>query len=168
QTLQALTDLVRSARSRNIGVLHPAFNLSKHLRDGLQRYLPDNVHQLLSGRIVISLTRVADGENVLVSDFRSKDEVVDALFCSSFVPFISGLIPPSFRGVRYIDGGVSDIIPFFDTKTTITVSPFYGESDICPKVKSTNFLHVDFTKLSLRLCSENIYLLTRVLFPADL
>uniref|UniRef100_A0A8C0DL00 Acylglycerol transacylase n=1 Tax=Balaenoptera musculus TaxID=9771 RepID=A0A8C0DL00_BALMU len=168
QTLQALMDLVRSARSRNIGVLHPAFNLSKHLRDGLQRYLPDNVHQLLSGRIVISLTRVADGENVLVSDFRSKDEVVDALFCSSFVPFISGLIPPSFRGVRYIDGGVSDIIPFFDTKTTITVSPFYGESDICPKVKSTNFLHVDFTKLSLRLCSENIYLLTRVLFPADL
>ncbi|KAM9073267.1 1-acylglycerol-3-phosphate O-acyltransferase PNPLA3 isoform 2-T2 [Megaptera novaeangliae] len=99
QTLQALTDLVRSARSRNIGVLHPAFNLSKHLRDGLQRYLPDNVHQLLSGRIVISLTRVADGENVLVSDFRSKDEVVDALYCSSFVPFISGLIPPSFRGV---------------------------------------------------------------------
>ncbi|XP_068416967.1 1-acylglycerol-3-phosphate O-acyltransferase PNPLA3 [Eschrichtius robustus] len=168
QTLQALMDLVRSARSRNIGVLHPAFNLSKHLRDGLQRYLPDNVHQLLSGRIVISLTRVADGENVLVSDFRSKDEVVDALFCSSFVPFISGLIPPSFRGVRYIDGGVSDIIPFFDTKTTITISPFYGESDICPKVKSTNFLHVDFTKLSLRLCSENIYLLTRVLFPADL
>eukprot|EP00069_Balaena_mysticetus_P011098 bmy_21082T0 len=120
QTLQALMDLVRCARSRNIGILHPAFNLSKHLRDGLQRYLPDNVHQLLSGRIVISLTRVADGENVLVSDFRSKDEVVD----------------------RYIDGGVSDIIPFFDTKTTITVSPFYGESDICPKVKSTNFLHV--------------------------
>ncbi|XP_007453992.1 PREDICTED: patatin-like phospholipase domain-containing protein 3 [Lipotes vexillifer] len=168
QTLQALVDLVRSARSRNIGVLHPTFSLSKHLRDGLQRYLPDNVHQLLSGKIVISLTRVADGENVLVSDFRSKDEVVDALFCSSFVPFISGLIPPSFRGVRYVDGGVSDIIPFFDTKTTITVSPFYGESDICPKVKSTNFLHVNFTKLSLRLCSENIYLLSRVLFPADL
>ncbi|TKC41823.1 hypothetical protein EI555_008173 [Monodon monoceros] len=168
QTLQALVDLVRSARSRNIGVLHPTFSLNKHVRDGLQRHLPDNVHQLISGKIVISLTRVADGENVLVSDFRSKDEVVDALSCSSFVPFVSGLIPPSFRGVRYVDGAVSDIIPFFDTKTTITVSPFYGESDICPKVKSTNFLHVDFTKLSVRLCSENLYLLTRVLFPADL
>ncbi|XP_059969258.1 1-acylglycerol-3-phosphate O-acyltransferase PNPLA3 [Mesoplodon densirostris] len=168
QTLQAFVDLVRSARSRNIGVLHPSFSLSRHVRDGLQRYLPDNVHQLLSGKMVISLTRVADGENVLVSDFRSKDEVVDALFCSAFVPLISGLIPPSFRGVRYVDGGVSDIIPFSDTKTTITISPFYGESDICPKVKSTNFFHVEFTKLSLRLCSENIYLFTRVLFPADL
>ncbi|XP_022452788.1 1-acylglycerol-3-phosphate O-acyltransferase PNPLA3 isoform X2 [Delphinapterus leucas] len=99
QTLQALVDLVRSARSRNIGVLHPTFSLNKHVRDGLQRHLPDNVHQLISGKIVISLTRVADGENVLVSDFRSKDEVVDALSCSSFVPFVSGLIPPSFRGV---------------------------------------------------------------------
>ncbi|XP_023983267.1 1-acylglycerol-3-phosphate O-acyltransferase PNPLA3 isoform X2 [Physeter macrocephalus] len=99
QTLQTLVDIVQSARSRNIGILHPAFNMSKHVRDGLQRYLPDNVHQILSGKIVISLTRVADGENVLVSDFRSKDEVVDALLCSSFVPFISGLIPPSFRGV---------------------------------------------------------------------
>ncbi|XP_057599310.1 1-acylglycerol-3-phosphate O-acyltransferase PNPLA3 [Hippopotamus amphibius kiboko] len=166
--LQILMDLARSARSRNIGILHPAFNLSKHLRDGLQRYLPDNVHQLLSGKIVVSLTRVSDGENVLVSDFRSKDEVVDALFCSSFIPIICGLIPPSFRGVRYIDGGVSDIIPFFDTKTTITVSPFYGESDICPKVKSTNFLHEGFTKLNLRLCSENLHLVTRAVFPPDL
>ncbi|XP_030711248.2 1-acylglycerol-3-phosphate O-acyltransferase PNPLA3 isoform X1 [Globicephala melas] len=168
QTLQALVDLVRSARSRNIGVLHPTFSLNKEVRDGLQKHLPDNVHQLVSGKIVISLTRVADGENVLVSDFRSKDEVVDALSCSSFVPFFSGLIPPSFRGVRYVDGAVSNIIPFFDTKTTITVSPFYGESDICPKVKSTNFLHVNVTKLSVRLCSENLYLLTRVLFPSDL
>ncbi|XP_058936909.2 1-acylglycerol-3-phosphate O-acyltransferase PNPLA3 isoform X2 [Kogia breviceps] len=99
QTLQTLVDMVQSARSRTIGVLHPAFNMSKLVRDGLQRYLPDNVHQILSGKIVISLTRVADGENVLVSDFRSKDEVVDALLCSSFVPFICGLIPPSFRGV---------------------------------------------------------------------
>ncbi|XP_067554433.1 1-acylglycerol-3-phosphate O-acyltransferase PNPLA3 isoform X2 [Pseudorca crassidens] len=99
QTLQALVDLVRSARSRNIGVLHPTFSLNKEVRDGLQKHLPDNVHQLVSGKIVISLTRVADGENVLVSDFRSKDEVVDALSCSSFVPFFSGLIPPSFRGV---------------------------------------------------------------------
>lgn len=67
-----------------------------------------------------------------------------------------------------MDGGLSDNVPFFDAKTTITVSPFYGEYDICPKVKSTNFLHVDMTKLSLRLCSENVYLLIRTLFPADL
>ncbi|XP_045376535.2 1-acylglycerol-3-phosphate O-acyltransferase PNPLA3 isoform X2 [Camelus bactrianus] len=168
QTLQILKDLVLHTRSRNISILPPSFNLIKCIQDSLHRHLPDNVHRLLSGRLFISLTRVSDGENVLVSDFQSKDEVIDALICSSFIPFFFGFIPPSFRGVRYVDGGMTDILPFLDTKTTITVSPFYGESGICPKVKSTNFLHVDFTTLSLRCCSENAYLLYQTLFPPDL
>ncbi|XP_040089921.1 1-acylglycerol-3-phosphate O-acyltransferase PNPLA3 [Oryx dammah] len=167
ETVEMLMDLVRSARSRSMGILHPGFSLSKHIRDGLQRHLPDNVHQLISGKMVISLTRVSDGENVLVSDFHSKDEVVDALYCSSYIPLLFGLIPPSFRGVRYVDGGISDNIPFIDTKTTITVSPFYGESDICPRVKPTFFLHEGFTKLNLYFCTENLYLVFRSLFPPD-
>ncbi|XP_043737059.1 1-acylglycerol-3-phosphate O-acyltransferase PNPLA3 isoform X2 [Cervus elaphus] len=99
QRLRILMDLVRTARSRNLGILHPAFSLSKYIRDGLHRHLPDNVHQLLSGKMVMSLTRVSDGENVLVSDFHSKAEVVDALYCSCYIPVVFGLIPPSFRGV---------------------------------------------------------------------
>ncbi|KAB0339210.1 hypothetical protein FD754_024055, partial [Muntiacus muntjak] len=77
QRLQMHMDLIQSIRSRILGILHPGFNLSKYVRDGLHRHLPDNVHQLLSGKIAISLTRVSDGENVLVSDFHCKDEVVD-------------------------------------------------------------------------------------------
>nr|XP_008528919.1 PREDICTED: patatin-like phospholipase domain-containing protein 3 isoform X2 [Equus przewalskii] len=166
--VQILIKISRSARSRNIGIFHPSFNLDRQIREDLHRHLPGNVHQLISGKICISLTRVSDGENVMVSDFRSKDEVVDALMCSCFIPFLSGLMPPSFRGVRYVDGGLSNNIPFFDAKTTITVSPFYGEFDICPKATSTNFLYMDFARLSLRLCSENVYLVIRALFPPDL
>ncbi|EPY74918.1 hypothetical protein CB1_001862009 [Camelus ferus] len=99
QTLQILKDLVLHTRSRNISILPPSFNLIKCIQDSLHRHLPDNVHRLLSGRLFISLTRVSDGENVLVSDFQSKDEVIDALICSSFIPFFFGFIPPSFRGV---------------------------------------------------------------------
>ncbi|XP_051016077.1 1-acylglycerol-3-phosphate O-acyltransferase PNPLA3 [Acomys russatus] len=167
QILEILMDLVRKARSRNIGTFHPFFNLNKCIRDGLQEVLPDNVHQIISGRVYISLTRVSDGENVLVSDFQSKDEVVDALVCSCFIPLFSGLIPPSFRGERYVDGGASDNIPVLDAKTTITVSPFYGEHDICPKVKSTNFFYVNITNLSLRLCTGNLHLISRAFFPPD-
>ncbi|XP_004642507.1 patatin-like phospholipase domain-containing protein 3 [Octodon degus] len=167
QALQILMDLVRKARARNISTLHPSFNLSRHLREGLQEILPDNVHQLISGKICISLTRVSDGENVLVSDFKSKEEVVDALLCSCFIPFLCGLIPPTFRGVRYMDGGASNNLPVLDSQTTITVSPYYGECDICPKIKSTNFLHVTITNLSLRLCLGNLYLLSRAFFPPD-
>ncbi|XP_027710113.1 1-acylglycerol-3-phosphate O-acyltransferase PNPLA3 isoform X2 [Vombatus ursinus] len=165
--LQILMDLVRSARKRNIGVFHPSFNMSTCIRDGLNKVLPSNVHKLVSGKLVISLTRVSDGKNVLVSDFDSKEEIVDALVCSCFIPFYCGLIPPTFRGVRYLDGGVSNNVPFIDSSTTITVSPFYGEHDICPRVKSTNFFHVNITNLSFRLCSGNIYLVARALFPPE-
>ncbi|EHB09781.1 Patatin-like phospholipase domain-containing protein 3 [Heterocephalus glaber] len=182
-------DLVRKATARRMGTLHPSFNLSKWLRDGLQEILPDNVHQLVSGRICISLTRVSDGENVLVSDFRSKEEVLDALLCSTFIPFFCGIIPPTFRGValmcstfipffcgiipptfrgvRYMDGGMSNNLPILDVKTTITVSPFYGECDICPKVKSTNFFHVNITNLPFRLCLGNLQLLSKTFFPSN-
>ncbi|XP_045322343.1 1-acylglycerol-3-phosphate O-acyltransferase PNPLA3 [Leopardus geoffroyi] len=166
--VHVLMGLVYAARRRNIGIFHPSFRATSYIREHLRRHLPANVHTLVSGRMCVSLTRVSDGESVLVSDFQSKDEVVDALVCSSFIPFYCGLIPPSFRGVRYVDGGITNNIPFFDSKTTITVSPFFGEYDICPKVKSTNFLHVELTTLSLRLCPENVYLLIRALFPPDL
>ncbi|XP_056653474.1 1-acylglycerol-3-phosphate O-acyltransferase PNPLA3 isoform X2 [Monodelphis domestica] len=143
--LQILMDLCRSARKRNLGVLHPSFHMSQHLRDGLNKHLPDNAHQLVSGKMVVSLTRVSDGKNVLVSDFDSKEEVID----------------------RYIDGGASSNSPLIDAGTTITVSPFYGEYDICPKVISTNFFYVAVTDFSFRFCSANVYLVTRALFPPE-
>ncbi|XP_063099959.1 1-acylglycerol-3-phosphate O-acyltransferase PNPLA3 isoform X2 [Cavia porcellus] len=166
--LQMLMHIVRKARARSMGTLHPYCNLSSILQEGLQEILPDNVHQLISGRICISLTRVSDGQNVLVSDFQSKQEVLDALLCSCFIPFFCGLIPPTFRGVRYVDGGVSNNLPVLDSQTTITVSPYYGECDICPKIKSTNFMQVTAGNLSFRLCLGNLYLLSRTMFPPNL
>uniref|UniRef100_A0A2K6ELV3 Acylglycerol transacylase n=1 Tax=Propithecus coquereli TaxID=379532 RepID=A0A2K6ELV3_PROCO len=165
--LQVLMELVRMARRKNIGIFHPSFNMTKFFRDNLNKYLPADVHKLISSKVCISLTRVSDGKNVLVSDFHSKDEVVDALWCSCFIPFYCGFFPPTFRGVRYIDGGGSDNLPLSDAKTTITVCPFYGEYDICPKTRSTNFLHVCFNTFNIRVCSANIYLMLRSLSPPD-
>ncbi|XP_059508338.1 patatin-like phospholipase domain containing 3 isoform X3 [Stegostoma tigrinum] len=91
--------VAKEARKRNLGPLHPSFNLVKILKNGLFRSLPENAHQLATGRLCISLTRVPDGENVLVSEFNSKEELIQALICSAFVPIYCGLIPPSFRGV---------------------------------------------------------------------
>ncbi|XP_049740580.1 1-acylglycerol-3-phosphate O-acyltransferase PNPLA3 [Elephas maximus indicus] len=167
RTIQVLMDLGRAIRRQKLGLLQPSFSFNKYLRDRLHRELPANIHQLVSGKISVSLTRVSDGKNVLVSDFQSKEEVVDALLCSCFIPFLSGLIPPTFRGERYMDGGASNNMPFADDKTTITVSPYFGEHDICPKVKSSNFLYVNFTMLSLRLCSANAYLLVRTIHPGE-
>uniref|UniRef100_A0A8D0FVG2 Patatin like phospholipase domain containing 3 n=1 Tax=Strix occidentalis caurina TaxID=311401 RepID=A0A8D0FVG2_STROC len=107
--------LAKEARKRNLGPLHPSFNVIKIIRDGLMRNLPENTHQLSSGRLCISLTRVSDGKNALISNFNSKEEVVQALICSSFVPIYCGLIPPSFRGVvlgEICEQGYSDALKF--------------------------------------------------------
>lgn len=77
RVVRMIMKMARVARSRKLGILHPAFHISRYLRTELHKDLPDNVHQLVSGRLGISLTRVADGKNVLVSHFRTKSEVVD-------------------------------------------------------------------------------------------
>ncbi|XP_042651137.1 1-acylglycerol-3-phosphate O-acyltransferase Pnpla3-like isoform X1 [Tyto alba] len=159
--------LAKEARKRNLGPLHPSFNVVKIIRDGLMRNLPENTHQLSSGRLCISLTRVSDGKNALISNFNSKEEVVQALICSSFVPIYCGLIPPSFRGVRYVDGGISDNLPHYESKNTITVSPFAGECDICPKGNSANFHEMNLTNTSIQLSLGNLYRLTQALFPPE-
>uniref|UniRef100_UPI00398EFB3E patatin-like phospholipase domain containing 3 n=1 Tax=Pristiophorus japonicus TaxID=55135 RepID=UPI00398EFB3E len=162
-----IMELAKEARKRNLGPLHPSFNLVKIMRNGLFRTLPENAHQLATGRLCISLTRVLDGENVLVSDFNSKEELIQALICSAFVPIYCGLIPPSFRGVRYVDGGISNNLPQYELKNTITVSPFSGESDICPRDSSTNFHELRVTNTSIQFSLDNLYRLTRALFPPE-
>ncbi|XP_029142134.1 patatin-like phospholipase domain-containing protein 2 [Protobothrops mucrosquamatus] len=159
--------LAKEARKRNLGPLHPSFNVMKIIRDGLYKNLPENSYRLLSGKLSISLTRVSDGENVLISNFNSKEEVVQALLCSSFVPIYCGLIPPSFRGVRYVDGGLSDNLPHHNSKSTITISPFSGECDICPRGNSANFHEMNLTNTSIQFSLGNTYRLMQALFPPE-
>ncbi|XP_031687709.1 patatin-like phospholipase domain-containing protein 2 [Oncorhynchus kisutch] len=160
-------ETVMDARKRNLGPLHPSFNPLKIIRSGLERDLPANAHTLASGRLCVSLTRVSDGQNVIVSEFKSKEELIQALLCSCFIPIYCGLIPPSFQGVRYVDGGISDNLPQSELKNTITISPFSGESDICPRDTSFNFHELRFTNTSIRLNLSNMYRLSKALFPPE-
>ncbi|ESO97529.1 hypothetical protein LOTGIDRAFT_104376 [Lottia gigantea] len=158
--------LATKARSRTLGPLHPSFHINKILREALRQVLPENAHEIASGRLFISLTRVSDKQAVIVSQYDSKEELIQALLCSSFVPFYSGLIPPKFRGERYVDGGLSDNLPILD-EHTITVAPFAGESDICPKDPSSNFLHINIVNTSMQCSAKNLYRMSHALFPPD-
>lgn len=42
----------------------------------LQR-LPKNAYKMVSGRLFISLTRVSDGKNVIVSEFKSNEDLLN-------------------------------------------------------------------------------------------
>ncbi|XP_062374008.1 patatin-like phospholipase domain containing 3 [Sardina pilchardus] len=164
---EEVISLAQEARSRNLGPLHPSFNLLKVMRSGLQRNLPDDAHTLASGRLCVSLTRVSDGKNILVSDFNSKEELIQALICSCFIPVYCGLFPPSFRGVRYVDGGISDNLPQAGQKNTISISPFSGESDICPRDGSSSFHELRLTNTSIQMNLQNMFRISRALFPPE-
>ncbi|XP_078405059.1 patatin-like phospholipase domain-containing protein 2 [Cetorhinus maximus] len=162
-----IIDVSSEARKRFLGPLHPSFNLIKIIRSRLYKALPDNAHELATGRLGISLTRVSDGENVLVTVFNSKEELIQACICSTFIPVYCGLIPPTLQGVRYVDGGITDNLPQYELKNTITVSPFAGESDICPRDCSSNMHELRITNTSIQFNLQNLYRLSKALFPPE-
>ncbi|KAF2905969.1 hypothetical protein ILUMI_00200 [Ignelater luminosus] len=152
------------ARSGSLGPFSPSFNIQNLLLEGLEKFLPDDAHIRVSGKLHISLTRVYDGKNVIISHFESREDLLQALLASAFIPVFSGILPPKFHGVRYMDGGFSDNLPALD-ENTITVSPFCGETDICPRDDSSQLFHINVANTSIELSRHNIYRIARILFP---
>ncbi|XP_029574120.1 patatin-like phospholipase domain-containing protein 2 isoform X2 [Salmo trutta] len=126
---------VRQMRGHVLGPLHPEGNVSVWIERMLRLLLPADAHIRASGRLAIAMTRIPDGQNIMVSKFTSREDVVQALLCGCFLPGYCGIQPPSYKGVHYLDGGFSSIQPTNSCPIghTITVSPFAGETDICPK-----------------------------------
>lgn len=73
----------------------------------------------------------------------------------------------SVSSQRYVDGGISDNLPQSELKNTITISPFSGESDICPKDSSTSFHELRFTNTSIQVNLDNVYRISKALFPPE-
>ncbi|CAI5665589.1 unnamed protein product [Oreochromis niloticus] len=162
-----LMSIAKEARKHKLGPLHPSFKLLQRVQDTLLKHLPEDAHVRGSGKLSVSLTRVSDVKNVLVSEFDSREELIQALICSCFVPFYCGVIPPRYRGVHYVDGAVTDNLPGCQLKQTITFSPFAGESDICPQASTLNLPEVRFNNVSIQVNSENLYRVTSTFFPPE-
>ena len=75
-----LMSMAKEARKHKLGPLHPAFNLLQIVRDSMEASLPEDAHIRASGKLCVSLTRVSDRKNVLVSQFDSRDELIEVYF----------------------------------------------------------------------------------------
>ncbi|XP_045105532.1 patatin-like phospholipase domain-containing protein 2 isoform X8 [Portunus trituberculatus] len=64
------------ARKHTLGPFSPTFNVEKLLREGLLSVLPDDAHRIVSGKLFISVTRVSDGKNILLSQFNTREELI--------------------------------------------------------------------------------------------
>jgi len=71
-----LMTMAKEGWRHRLGPLHPAFNLMQLVKDSLLRSLPEDAHVRASGKLHVSLTRVSDGKNVLVSEFDSREELI--------------------------------------------------------------------------------------------
>ncbi|KAI1725943.1 patatin-like phospholipase domain-containing protein [Ditylenchus destructor] len=165
QATSTILHMVSQARSGSLQALTPTFNVMEHVKQGLNDALPPDAHILCSGKLFISLTRARDYKNVTVSEYASRDELMRAIMCSCFIPFYCGRNPPVYRGEAYIDGGFSNNQPVIDIHT-ISVSPFSGESDICPSdVDSASFLGFNFYGTAIQFSTQNLFRMFVTLFP---
>lgn len=100
--------VVQEIQRHSLGAFSPWFNLPECLLEGMRSWLPEDAHLLASGRLHISLTRVSDRRNVVMSEFSSRQELLQALMCSCFIPGLSGLVPPQV-GFLIIIGAIEAI-----------------------------------------------------------
>ncbi|XP_031151092.1 patatin-like phospholipase domain-containing protein 2 isoform X2 [Sander lucioperca] len=160
--------VAKEARKHTLGVFHPTFSLLRTVRDTLLEKLPADAHLRASGKLCVSLTRLADRKNILVSEFDSREELIQALMCSCFFPVYCGSIPPSYRGVHYMDGALSNNMPLFEQRNTITMAPFSGESDICPTEGTFNFFEVHYSNFSIQVNTGNVHRICTSFLPPTL
>uniref|UniRef100_A0A8C4X6E3 Patatin like phospholipase domain containing 2 n=1 Tax=Erpetoichthys calabaricus TaxID=27687 RepID=A0A8C4X6E3_ERPCA len=106
------------------------------------------------------VSAIVEAPNVVVS--KSFMENICRLILSLFEFLIT-----FFHAQRYVDGGITDNLPQYEMKNTITVSPFSGESDICPRDSSTNIHELRVTNTSIQFNLTNLYRLSKALFPPD-
>ncbi|XP_069855962.1 patatin-like phospholipase domain-containing protein 5 [Dipodomys merriami] len=152
-----LLGVVKQVERLSLGILHPAYAPIEHIQQQLQDHLPSDSHILASRRLGISITRWPDGQNVIVTDFATREELIQALVCTLYFPFYCGMIPPEFRGERYIDGALSNNLPFSDCPSTITVSPFPGTVDICPPSSSASLHELNAFNASFQISTTNFF-----------
>lgn len=68
---------------------------------------------------------------------------------------------------RYVDGAVSDNLPLGKLKNTITISPFSGESDICPQENSYYYHKVQYNNVSIQVNFSNMFRVASVFLPPE-
>ena len=73
-------DLTNEARKHPLGPFNPQFDLVGNVRKGLELHLPSNSHKVASGRLFISVTSLKERKNVIISEFDSKEDLIQVKF----------------------------------------------------------------------------------------
>ena len=61
-----------------LGPLSPSCKMVQMMRQFLYRVLPEDSYKVTTGKLHVALTRFTDGESVVVSEYTSKEELIEA------------------------------------------------------------------------------------------
>ncbi|KAL5715673.1 hypothetical protein ACHQM5_017462 [Ranunculus cassubicifolius] len=103
-----------------------AFRLGSVLRDVLVKFLPDDVHVRSNGRVRVAVTQILwRTRGLLVDQFDSKEDLINAVVTSSFIPGYLAPTPATlFRNRVCVDGGLTLFMPPTSASKTVRVCAF--------------------------------------------
>ncbi|XP_054776581.1 uncharacterized protein LOC129285063 [Prosopis cineraria] len=121
EALKATKILAEDCRSRGT-----AFRLGAVLRDVLEKFLPDDTHIRSNGRVRVAVTQLLwRPRGLLVDQFDSKEDLINAVFTSSFIPGYLAPRPATlFRNRLCVDGGLTLFMPPTSAAQTVRVCAF--------------------------------------------
>ncbi|CAA2964527.1 patatin-like phospholipase domain-containing 2 isoform X1 [Olea europaea subsp. europaea] len=121
EALEATKVLAENCRLRGT-----AFRLGAVLRDILEKFLPGDVHIRSSGRVRVAVTQILwRPRGLLVDEFDSKEDLINAVFTSSFIPgYLAPRPATMFRNRLCIDGGLTLFMPPTSAAQTVRVCAF--------------------------------------------
>ncbi|KAI8846361.1 hypothetical protein BC829DRAFT_398730 [Chytridium lagenaria] len=132
--LEAVVELARRMEefSQN-RLLYGAGSMSHMLRDGLEELIPEDISVIKSDRVFISVTRLATLENDVISEFQSKETLIEALMATLCIPIVYEQVVQD--GELIVSGFFSNPLPQYDG-LTVTVSARPGGANISPGRKA--------------------------------
>ncbi|XP_050211119.1 uncharacterized protein LOC126661336 isoform X2 [Mercurialis annua] len=121
EALRATKILAEDCRLRGT-----AFRLGAVLREVLENFLPDDAHIRSNGRVRIAVTQILwRPRGLLVDQFDSKEDLINAVFTSSFIPgYLAPRPATMFRNRLCIDGGLTLFMPPTAAAKTVRVCAF--------------------------------------------
>ena len=100
-------DAVRDLRTHGTDT-----RLSDVLSHTLDRFLPQDAHLRCTGSVFIGVTKLVALRHELHNRFDSRDDLIDAIVASCFVPmYTSARWTHRFRGSLVLDGGFTCLVP---------------------------------------------------------
>lgn len=117
----------------------------------IAKILPTNICDLVNGRLFINYTDVETRTSIVKSTFRNSDELIEALYLTSFIPLISGKTI-AYKD-RYIDGLMPYIFPLQDNRQILYID-LHGnmsklKDTICIKNEPSNIYRIMYGVLSI-------------------